>query len=472
MFENENTTNPIQTQPHVNDTILIQPQINEATPPRFIQPPVQPKPNIGTGKKLMLAIIMGLFFGLFGGLGFQAVNTASNLIFNNIEQPNFTPGEKVNEDAIETMGSVATTQTEELAPSVRATGIIENTQPIATVVTDVTNVVEEVMPAVVSVSNFYTEVFNYFGRQIPNEGESSGSGIIVGENDTELLIVTNYHVVQSANTLTIQFNDGSTAEALVKGSQPNMDLAIVAVRLEDLSNDTLSNIAIATLGDSDILKVGEPAIAIGNMLGYGQSVTTGVISAVNREASYYTGGFGVGGYQIEGNFIQTDAAINPGNSGGALLNIRGEVIGINSSKIGGSIVEGMGYAIPISAAKPIIAELMILETRARVSQDNQGFIGISGMTVADDVSELYGLPKGVNVTKVHEGTAADIYGIKERDIITHFGPHEIISWEELLRCIAYYSAGEEVTITLVRGDAFSGYEELKIDVVLGSRSND
>jgi serine protease Do len=288
----------------------------------------------------------------------------------------------------------------------------------------------------------------------------------VGENEEEILIVTNYHVVQGANTLNIQFVDGSVAEALVKGSKPNMDLAVVAVRLDDLSAETLNSIAIATLGDSDILKVGEPAIAIGNAMGYGQSVTTGVISATNRETSYYTGGYGMGGYQIEGNFIQTDAAINPGNSGGALLNIKGEVIGINSSKIGGSTIEGMGYAIPISAAKPIIAELMAQETRARVSQANQGFIGISGLTIGDEISDLYGLPKGVYINRVHEGTAAEKYGINESDIIIRFDTHEIDSWEELLKVIAYYGAGEEVRLTLLRGDAFGGYTEITIDLIL------
>jgi serine protease Do len=332
--------------------------------------------------------------------------------------------------------------------------------------------VEAVMPAVVTVSNFYSESYSFYGRQYSDEGESGGSGIIIGENETELLIATNYHVVQNANTLSIQFVDGNSADALVKGSRPHLDLAVVAVRLEDLSRATRDSIAIATLGDSDSLKVGEPAIAIGNAMGYGQSVTLGVISAVDRESSYYTGNsyYSNDGYTIEGKFIQTDAAINPGNSGGALLNIRGEVIGINSSKIGGTVIEGMGYAIPISAAKPVFDELILLETRIRVDQNNQGYLGINGATVGEDEVNVYGLPKGVFVHRVFEGSAAERYGIEERDIITHFEGLEVTSMEELQRRLTYYQAGEEVELTIRRGDAMSGYEELKITLVLGDRS--
>ena len=432
------------------------------------------KSNVGAGKKILLAISMGLFFGIFGGLGFQAVGTASHLIFGGYESEIVAPNEKP--EAVEVMGEavteIAAIHDEDFAPSLKTTGLIENTQPSVAVITDITAVVEEVMPAVVSVSNLYIETYSYFGRQYSDEGESSGSGIIVGENESEILVVTNYHVVQDADKLNIQFHDGSVAEGQVKGSKPSMDLAVVAVNLDNLSADTIKSIAIATLGDSDILKVGEPAIAIGNAMGYGQSVTTGVISATDRETSYYTGGYGFGGYQIEGLFIQTDAAINPGNSGGALLNIKGEVIGINSSKIGGSIIEGMGYAIPISAAKPIIAELMVLETRAKIDEENRGYIGITGMTVDDYITEQYGVPKGVSITKVSAGTAAEKYGLQKNDIITHFDNVEVNSWEELLGRLAYYRPGEEVTIDFVRGDASNGYKEMTIELVLGSRSDD
>lgn len=435
-------------------------------PPYQEAKPNQAKNNLSPGKKILLAICMGLFFGIFGGIGFQAVTSASDFIFSNIERINMEA--KPETDAVPTMGGATSSSTDEaLIPKVAASGLVDNTQTITVVVSDVTKVVEEVMPSVVSVSNIFTETFGYFGREWSNE--SSGSGIIVGENETEILIVTNYHVVQDAVTLNIQFVDGSTHEAQVKGSQPNMDLAVVAVNLTDLSVETINSIAIATLGDSDIIKVGEPTIAIGNAMGYGQSVTTGIVSAIDRETSYYTGSHGSRGYQIEGNFIQTDAAINPGNSGGALLNIKGEVIGINSSKVGGSRIEGMGYAIPISAAKPIIAELMLHETRPRIAYEEQGFIGISGITVDDEISELYGLPKGVRVIKVHDDTAAEKYGIIEGDIITHFDSIAITSWEDLLKRIAFYRAGEEVIITLVRGNAINGYTERAITITLGGR---
>ena len=435
------------------------------TPP----PPTVKKESLGAGKKIILAICMGLFFGIFGGIGFQAVTTASDFIFDNINY--MVPQDKAAPAAIEVMGEATSINSEEPLPSIKTSGLLDSTGSITAVVTDVTAVVERVMPSVVSVSNIYSESNNIFGRDYYYDNESSGSGIIVGENETEILIVTNYHVVQDANSLSIQFVDGSVSEALVKGSQPNMDLAVVAVKLEDLSRETIESIAIATLGDSDILKVGEPSIAIGNAMGYGQSVTTGVISALDRETSYFTG-YGSTSYQIEGNFIQTDAAINPGNSGGALLNIKGEVIGINSSKIGGTTIEGMGYAIPISAAKPIIAELMLYETKVMVAQEEQGFIGITGITVGDEISEPYGIPKGVHITIVYEDTPAQKYGLKEGDIITHFDGIAITSWEELHRRLAYYRAGEEISITFNRGDATRGYVEMEIDLILAGRNED
>jgi serine protease Do len=419
-----------------------------------------------------------LFLGIFAGIGFQAITVGTELINGDAEQASEAP-EQANTPSARAEGQdrrvedVPDVEIRTSPPSLRRVDALDNTpgdnQTIYTV-TDVTQVVEAVMPAVVSVSNFYTETYSYFGRQFSDEGESSGSGIIVGENDAELLIVTNYHVVQGANSLNIKFVDDSTAKAEIKGSRPNMDLAIVAVNLADLSSETLASIAIATLGDSDLLKVGEPAIAIGNAMGYGQSVTTGVISALGRENSYYTGsGYGDQGYNIEGEFIQTDAAINFGNSGGALVNIRGEVIGINSSKIGGSAIEGMGFAIPISAAKPIIDELMAQETRTQIEQENQGFLGINGVTVDSETADIYVLPKGVYVSHVFEGTAAEKYGIEVGDIITHFDGVEVDRIEELQRRLTYYSAGEEVTITLMRGEALRGYRERQITLILGPR---
>jgi serine protease Do len=472
-----------------NNGYPVNPSFNNPNPQNPTPPPltagsapVPAKPAKGsagsTVKKILLVSCLGLFLGIFTGIGFQAVNVGSGYIYGNTEQASETTGQERSTPMPRTERNTSTEAEGDGSASVRPESpvirqaILEDTaqNSIIYTVTDVTQVVEAVMPAVVSVSNFYTETYSYFGRQFSDEGEASGSGIIVGENESELLIVTNYHVVQGANSLNIKFVDDSVAEAQVKGSQPNMDLAIVAVNLADLSDETIESIAIATLGDSDQLKVGEPAIAIGNAMGYGQSVTTGVISALGRQNSYYTGGgYGDQGYNIEGEFIQTDAAINFGNSGGALVNIRGEVIGINSSKIGGSAIEGMGFAIPISAAKPIIDELMAQETRARVDQANQGFLGINGVTVDNETAGIYGLPKGVYVQRVIEGTAAEKYGLEEGDIITHVDGVEVGSMEELQRRLTYYSAGEEVTLTLMRGEALRGYRERNITLILGSR---
>ena len=278
------------------------------------------------------------------------------------------------------------------------------------------------------------------------------------------MIATNYHVIEGADSLEVQFVDDSKSRAEVKGTDSNMDLAVIAVQLSDLTTDTRNAIAIATLGDSDALTLGEPAIAIGNALGYGQSVTTGVISAVNRVIDLSEAQDG----SKEGTFIQTNAEINPGNSGGALLNIRGEVVGINSNKIGGSTVEGMGYAIPISTARPIIEQLMTEKTRAKVEEAKRGFLGISGVSVTTDVSQMYGLPLGVYVASVSEDGGAKAAGVQEGDIITKFDGKEISSMDDLQNRLAYYEAGEAVSITVQR-QASGGYQDQEIQVTLGAK---
>ena len=332
-----------------------------------------------------------------------------------------------------------------------------------TVVSDVSSVVKNTMPSVVSITGMYkVEENNYFGfRNFITESESpgSGSGIIVGQNDTELLIATNNHVVEDATSLSVQFIDDTTADAVVKGTNADVDLAVIAISLDNISEETKGAIKVASLGDSDDLQVGEPAIAIGNALGYGQSVTTGVISAVNRE------------YTIEentANLIQTDAAINPGNSGGALLNSSGEVIGINSSKIGGSVIEGMGYAIPISTAKPIIEELMNKTTRVKVDEAQKAYLGIVGLSVTDDVQEAYGLPAGVYVTQVFEGTGAANAGLVKGDIIVEFDGEKVRTMDELSALLECYEKGSTVEIKIMQGSP-SGYQEKTITVTLGGR---
>ena len=345
----------------------------------------------------------------------------------------------------------------------QSTGVAstDSKNTITAVTTDITGVVEQAMPAVVSITNMFTEQSNFFGQQIESSNEASGSGIIVGENDTELLVVTNQHVIAGADTLSVQFIDGEQTEAQVKGYDSEKDLAVIAVPLDKIESDTRANIAIATLGDSDALTVGEPAVAIGNALGYGPSVTTGVISALDRE--------------IEGNgkgnkLIQTDASINPGNSGGGLFNMNGEVVGINSNKIGGTFVEGMGYAIPISSARPIIEELMSKTTRGeKVAEGDKSYLGISGVNVTEEVSQMYGLPKGVYVGQVYEGTAAEKAGLIRGDIITKFDGSSISSMEELQAMMEYYAAGTEVELTIQQGSP-NGYQEKKVTIVLGSKA--
>ena len=336
------------------------------------------------------------------------------------------------------------------------------------IVMDVSDVASEVMPAIVSINNTYTQTMSYFGQTLRSESTAAGSGIIVGKNDEELLIVSNYHVVESADKLVVQFADGAEAEAQMKGSDPDMDLAVIAVSMKDVDAVTEEAIAVAALGDSESLTVGEPAIAIGNALGYGQSVTLGVISALDRVIDLSSSTGSRVNNEDGAAFIQTDAAINPGNSGGALLNMKGEVIGINSNKIGGNAVEGMGYAIPISAAKPIIEELMLKETREKVSEENKGYLGISPRTVADEMTEIYGMPKGVYVAQVYEGTGAYEAGIRKGNIITKFDGNKIGSAEDLLRVMEYYAVGDTVEVT-VRYGSEDGWESKTVTVTLGEK---
>ena len=333
-------------------------------------------------------------------------------------------------------------------------------------VTDVTEVVKAVMPSVVSVNNRYVERMTFFGQEYSQEVGGSGSGIIVGKNDTELLIVTNYHVVESAEELTVQFTDGSQVQAQAKGQDMEKDLAVIAVQLSDIDASTMGRIAIAKLGNSDELTVGEPVVAIGNALGYGQSVTLGVISALDRSIDVAMQTGNEQPKEDAATFIQTDAAINPGNSGGALINIRGEVIGINSNKIGGSTVEGMGYAIPISDAKPIIEDLKTKQTKIRIAEEDRGILGITGVDVTADTIQLYGFPKGVFVSSVTEGTGAHKAGIIRGDIITGINGEEVVSMAELKGELSYYAAGTVVELTIMQGSA-AGFQEKTVEVTLG-----
>lgn len=344
---------------------------------------------------------------------------------------------------------------------VAAASEIAQQQSVSAVVTDVTQVVEAVMPACVSITNNFTQtVQDFWGQTYSQDETASGSGIIIGENEQELLIVTNNHVVDSTEQLYVQFIDGETVEAQVKGTDASADLAVVAVKLDTIANSTKQEICIARMGDSDSLKIGEPAIAIGNALGYGQSVTTGVISALNRKIESSNSEEGT-------SLIQTDAAINPGNSGGALLNMRGEVIGINSNKIGGSSIEGMGYAIPISTARPIIEDLMERQTRTKYSEEERGYLGISCINVTSDLSENFSMPQGIFVAQVYSGTGAEAAGLVRGNIVVAFDGVTIQNQEELTKQMQYYKAGESVEITIMVNSA-NGYQQKNMTVTLSS----
>lgn len=400
-----------------------------------------------TFQKIILSCLCGILFGAFSAVSFFAVREIGitvGILEENNNQP--TPGPQYTEETIIVQSSDTAedkTEQEQIIPV------------LYTVNTDVTEVVDEVMPAIVSITNHLTYNYYYYTK----EADASGSGIIIGSNESELLLVTNYHVIEGNDGITVTFADGADVTAQVKGTDANRDLAVIAVKIEDLKQETLEAIAIAKMGDSDSLKVGEPVIAIGNALGYGQSVTTGVVSALDREMNMEN---------VSGTFIQTDAAINPGNSGGALLNINGEVIGINSNKIGGSTVEGMGYAIPISAAKPIIDELSLKETRVLLPEEEQGYLGISGATTTAQEIMYYGYPEGVYVAKVYDDTAAEKAGVLQGDFIVSFDGESIRSMQGLANKLCYYAAGSTVEIEVMRQTA-RGYQKITLEVTLGSK---
>lgn len=338
------------------------------------------------------------------------------------------------------------------------------------VTSDVSTIVENVMPSVVSITNLSVQqVQNFFGGVYQQEMQSAGTGIIISQTDEELLIVTNYHVIQGTENLTVTFSDETSVEANVKGSDPSHDVAVIAVPKNQVSADTMDHISVATLGDSTQLKVGEPAIAIGNALGYGQSVTTGVISAMGRDANPVdeTTGQTIGS---DVKMIQTDAAINEGNSGGALINANGEVIGINSSKLAGTKVEGIGYAIPISDVSDIIDRLMNQKTKYKVAEGHQGYIGIVGFDVASESAQRFHMPTGVYIEEVIEGGGADRAGITKGNIITAINGSGVNGMSALMKELTYYAVGEKVTLTIQIPENNGEYTEKEVEVTLGKQA--
>ena len=347
---------------------------------------------------------------------------------------------------------------------------------------DVSEIVSEALPSIVSITTkSVQEVQNYFGmygmygyapQQQEQEVEGSGSGIIVGKNDDELLIATNYHVVEGADTLSVAFTDGNAVEASVKGFDEERDLAVVSVSLDDVEDDTMDAISIANIGSSDDLKVGEQVVAIGNALGYGQSVTTGIVSAKNRrmDSDNNTVTDGSDDSSDGVNLIQTDAAINPGNSGGALLNMEGEVVGINSAKLASTEVEGMGYAIAISDVTDILQNLMNETSRDKLDDSEHGVLGIKGSSVSSEAVQMYGIPAGVFVKEVTEGGAADKAGLKANSVITEFNGKTVSSINQLIEYLSYYEPDEEVELT-VQIPHGTSYKEETVKVTLDENTD-
>ena len=347
---------------------------------------------------------------------------------------------------------------------------------------DVSEIASEALPSIVSITTkSVQEVQNYFGmygmygyapQQQEQEVEGSGSGIIVGKNDDELLIATNYHVVEGADTLSVAFTDGNAVEASVKGFDEERDLAVVSVSLDDVEDDTMDAISIANIGSSDDLKVGEQVVAIGNALGYGQSVTTGIVSAKNRrmDSDNNTVTDGSDDSSDGVNLIQTDAAINPGNSGGALLNMEGEVVGINSAKLASTEVEGMGYAIAISDVTDILQNLMNETSRDKLDDSEHGVLGIEGSSVSSEAVQMYGIPAGVFVKKVTEGGAADKAGLKANSVITEFNGKTVSSTDQLIEYLSYYEPDEEVELT-VQVPHGTSYKEETVKVTLDENTD-
>lgn len=427
-------------------------------------PPVPPtgsnQKKSGRGKKALTVVCLGLVFGVTAGAAFSVPVTIANKELKATKLEIQQMQESLNA-AASGKKSLSTT-----ADSLNASNALYNNNSAA----NVTAIANNCLPSVVSITNRgVTEVRTMFGTY-QQDAESSGSGIIIGENETELLIVTNYHVVSGSSELSVVFSydedsdDPSLVSARVKGYEADKDLAVIAVSLDDITDEMRSKIKIATIGDSSNLVLGQEVVAIGNALGYGQSVTTGIISALGRNVTVSDDNGG----SITNKLIQTDAAINPGNSGGALLNMNGELIGINSVKVSSSSVEGMGYAIPISDVQSIIEELMLKETRDVVAEEKQGYLGINPIDVTNDIYEAYDMPVGVYIYNVYEGSPAEAAGLVKGNIITKFDGQTIKNREALMSLLTYYRAGETVEVVAMVQSA-EGYVEKTFQVTLGTK---
>ncbi|MBO7356856.1 MAG: trypsin-like peptidase domain-containing protein [Lachnospiraceae bacterium] len=413
----------------------------------------KPQHHKSTFGKIMMAICMGLLFGLFAGAGFYAVQLVTGgTSHSNLQGTQSQTGEIQNTNT--TAGSSYAISNPLMNDSDAYLRVLTTEE------TDITEVVELTMPSMVSITETHTVSATYWGQTYTQEAEASGSGIIIGETDDEYIIVTNNHVIEDADDMTITFINGEEAPAHLKGLDSSVDIAVISVMKNDLDSSTISQIKVAELGDSDSLVLGQNVIAIGNALGYGQSVTTGIVSALNREVTTSDGKTNI--------YIQTDAAINPGNSGGALLNMAGQVIGINSNKFGGSSVEGMGYAIPITSVREVINELMDRETLVMVDEDDIGYIGIYMQEVTPEISEYYHMPQGVYVSELVKGGGAEAAGIRVGDIIVGIEGNRAVTTDGLKRLLRYYAVGDDIEVTFMRNEE-GEYVEHTLTVTLGEK---
>ena len=410
-------------------------------------PPKKEKKKSDFGGKVAKAMALGLAFGLVAGTAFTGVTQVSNHLLG-------TSGVKVETAKEPSSGKTLSSSDGKLDSTAVST---------ATTVTDVSDIAENVMPAIVQVSVMtVTEYQNWFGQIGQFESEGAGSGIIISQDDDYLYIATNNHVVSGAEELTITFNNDEAVEAEIQGTDVNTDLAVVRVKVKDIPDDTMKEIKVATIGSSEDLTVGSSAVVIGNALGYGQSVTTGVISALERDVELEA----EDGTVITNRLIQTDAAVNPGNSGGALLNMNGEVIGVVSAKYADTDGEGMGYAIPITEASEIITSLMNGESvQNEKTAGNGAYLGIAGVDVNQQTAQQYNMPTGVYVSQVIADSGAAAAGIEKGDVITGFNGKSISSMEEIQSALAECSPGDEATVTVAR-ESVLGYAENQITVTL------
>ena len=406
---------------------------------------VREKKPMTTGKKWVTVVAMALVFGLIAGGTMFGVNAAGNYLAGN-------------DSSSDQVGQTQTTSSDSNSSSSDGSG--QGT---------VAEVAKNAMPSVVTISTMSVEEMrSFFGGTQQYEVEGAGIGVIVGENDTELLIATNNHVVEGATSLSVGFIDEESVEGEVKGTDVNNDLAVVSVKLSDIPEDTMNQIKIATVGDSDDLQLGDQVVAIGNALGYGQSVTSGYVSALDRDLTLTD----QSGTTINSTgLIQTDAAINEGNSGGALLNMKGELIGINEAKSSststGAAVDNIGFAIPIDKAEESLQQLMNLKTREKVDASQASYLGIRGEDVSAEASELYGIPTGAVITEIVENGPADQAGVKKGDILTELDGRSISSMAQLQDVLQYYAAGETVDLVVQRSDN-GEYQAQTLSITLGS----